>query len=101
MSWLLGVRRSEILTRYNERFAFERDKSLTDAPPDEQQILAALAAMEVDRNEILDALRTFDRKRIRQKFRGNRQLSKAEKKRLSDIRCLTNRGAIGDDLNKS
>lgn len=38
----------------------------------EEQLLDALAAIEVERNRFLEQLRTFERKRLREKMRGKR-----------------------------
>jgi hypothetical protein len=38
----------------------------------EERLLAAMAMVEVDRNRFLERLRSFERKRIREKLRGRR-----------------------------
>jgi hypothetical protein len=48
----------------------------TDNPPGEQQLMDALATLEVERNYLLEQLRHFERRRIREKLRGRRQPSR-------------------------
>jgi hypothetical protein len=45
---------------------------------DEERLLAALAAIEIDRNRFLERLRSFERKRLREKLRGRRSPRPAE-----------------------
>ena len=83
--WLTHERRSVILLRFCERFGIEIDSDTSFMKTDEGHLLDAIAAMEVERNQILDARRGYDRKRIRQKMRGRRHLSKAQNAQLYEI----------------
>jgi hypothetical protein len=51
---------------------------------EEAHLLAALQRIELARNQILELMRAFERKRIRQKYRGRRFPSKAEQLALSE-----------------
>ena len=72
MSFLSGERYRHLIERYDNRFHFYQDKT------DVNKLLLALAAMEIDRNQVLEELRAFDKKRLREKMRGKRTLSKVE-----------------------
>jgi hypothetical protein len=82
MSELCQVRRSVILTHYCERFAIKTEPDTFFLHITETQLWDALKAIEVDRNRILDALRGFQRMRIREKMRGRQTMSKAQSNTL-------------------
>ena len=64
-----------IMHRYDALFTFDAATHL----PSEEQVLAALIHAERERNQILEQLRQFERRRIRYKMQGKRQPSKHEK----------------------
>ena len=76
LSWMTHERFHETIARYDAQFHFHARRT-TEAP-----LLAALTAMERERNGILEKLRAFERKRMRAKMRGNRRLSAAEAQAL-------------------
>jgi hypothetical protein len=57
-------------------------------PMTEAQLLDRLTAIEVFRNRFLEKLRDFDRKRLRQKFKGRRQPGKKAVQALYKIEAL-------------
>ncbi|HEX2093759.1 MAG TPA: hypothetical protein VHG28_15260 [Longimicrobiaceae bacterium] len=54
-------------------------------PPSDEFLQGTLEALERERNRYLEGLRAFERRRIRAKHRGDRQLSKAERARLRGL----------------
>ena len=84
LAWLTRERYSITRAHFAERFSL-------DTPPQfsEDQLLDALAAVEVERNRVLERLRAFDRKRLRAKLRGQRQMSAAESAALREILAST------------
>ena len=56
-----------------QKFLATRSRFVDDSIRlDEERLLAAMAAIEIDRNRFLERLRSFDRKRIREKMHGRR-----------------------------
>lgn len=49
-----------------------------DNPPTPAQLLAALTAIEVKRNQYLERRRAFERRRVREKMRGKWQVTNTE-----------------------
>jgi hypothetical protein len=66
----------EAFTKVGERFGFDRESRLTT-----DQLLDALNYIERDRNMYLAAFHTFARRRIREKYWGQRQLTQADRER--------------------
>jgi hypothetical protein len=54
-------------------------------PPTDEFLRRTLDQLERARNEYLERLRVFERKRIRAKMQGNRQLSNAERTDLQEL----------------
>lgn len=54
-------------------------------PPSDEFLRRALDQVERARNEYLERLRVFERRRIRAKEHGNRQLCNAERAALRDL----------------
>lgn len=79
LSLLTGERYTQAVARYDTRFNFNPRKST------ERELLAALAAVESERNQILERVRAFERRRIREKMRGNRNLSEAHRRAWSEL----------------
>jgi hypothetical protein len=55
---------------------------------DEERLLAAMAAIEIERNRFLEQIRSFERKRIREKLRGRRSPRPADVAALYQIPLL-------------
>jgi hypothetical protein len=77
-----------ILHRYAAQLSFDAAPHL----PSEEQVLAALTQVERERNQILEQLRQFERRRIRHKMQGKRQPSKHEKDVLQSAIAQVRRG---------
>lgn len=77
LGWLTGKRYLQVRACYASRYSLDQPDKLTEA-----QLVAALAAMERDRNSYLEHLRAFEKKRIREKMRGQRHPRKADTERL-------------------
>jgi hypothetical protein len=73
LAWLTRQRYLLTRDRFAARFSLDPPEELT-----EDQLLDALTAIEVERNRVLEKVRAFDRKRLRAKLRGRRQMSAAE-----------------------
>ncbi|MBV9788371.1 MAG: hypothetical protein JOZ51_09370 [Chloroflexi bacterium] len=71
--WLTEQSFTHVRATFIDRFTLEGDRA-----PSEQQLAAALAALEVERHLFLERLRVFDRRRIRQKLRGQRRPRSAD-----------------------
>jgi hypothetical protein len=69
-----------IMQRYDAQFNFCYPQL-----PSNEQLAAALAQAERERNMILEHLRRFERRRIRQKMKGKRQLSRHERDCLGAV----------------
>ena len=82
---LTGRKFGQTRSGYAARFGFGGLYPATQA-----QMLGALTAMERDRNLYLAALRAFERKRIRQKMRGQRHPRKADREILFAAVVLLN-----------
>ncbi len=65
--WLTQQPYLQIRGAFTSQFALNGDRA-----PSEQRLLDALAALERARRQFLERLRAFERKRIRQKLRGQR-----------------------------
>jgi hypothetical protein len=73
-----------MLERLDQQFGFDRHRGSELPPPTDHQLLLVLATIESERNQHLTKRRAFERKRIRSKLRGNRQLSNVERAMLAD-----------------
>lgn len=80
MGWLTGRTFQQIRSRYAPPAEPGEPSRLNEA-----QVVTALAAIERDRNIYLEALRRFERLRIRQKQRGQRHPRKADKEVLVTV----------------
>lgn len=78
--WLTEQSFTHVRATFIDRFRLE-----SDGGPSEQQLAAALAALEVERHLFLEQLRVFDRRRIRQKLRGRRRPRSADVQALYDL----------------
>lgn len=78
-TWLSKESYTGITARY------EAQLDLTDKRLTEYHLLKALSAMVTDRNLIVENLRAFERKRIREKRSGRRTLSNIQQKELLEI----------------
>lgn len=63
-------------------------------PPADEFLRRTLDALERERNVYLAALRGWEMRRVRAKLRGNRQLSRAERDALAELRQRIAIGAI-------
>jgi hypothetical protein len=77
--WKTGEPFAQARDRLNAEFGFRR------RDPTEYQLLSTLAAIQSERNLILEQLRAYERHRIRQKMRGKRSVSQEEQKALSKL----------------
>jgi hypothetical protein len=71
--WLTRQPYHETRAAFNTQFGLDHSK-----PPAEQNLLDALATLEIARHRFLEQVRVFERKRIRQKLRGQRKPKAAE-----------------------
>ena len=69
---LTGERYTHALARYGDALGID----LTNVT--EQELLTALVCIESERNQILEQVRAFERKRVLEKRRGKRRLAKAD-----------------------
>lgn len=69
-----------------ERLGLAWTPDVRREPPSDAFLRATMDALERERNRCLDELRAFERRRIRAKLRGNRQLSRAEREALARLR---------------
>lgn len=77
LSWLTNRHFQEVRQSYVRNYSLDSPEG-----PTESQLLAALDAIEVERNLYLEKLRAFERKRIREKMKGQRHLRKGDIKAL-------------------
>jgi hypothetical protein len=77
LGWLTGRKYQQVRACYASQYSLDQP-----AEPTEAQLVAAMAAIERDRNAYLEQLRAFDIKRIRQKMRGQRHPRKADMEHL-------------------
>lgn len=70
-----GEKYGEIQARYNTQFGFN-DTDL----PSADSLLRAIAAVEVERNIYVERLRAFEKRRVKAKARGRRQMTKQEQR---------------------
>lgn len=75
LNWLTQEGYQAIMHRYDALLGFNAATHV----PSEEHMLAALTQVERERNQILEHLRQFERRRIRHKMQGKRQPSKHEK----------------------
>lgn len=75
--WLTQQSFLEVRAMFNDRFRLAGTRA-----PSEQQLLAALAVLEIERHLFLERLRVFDCRRIRQKLRGQRRPRSADMQAL-------------------
>jgi len=80
---LTGERYTHALARYADTLGID----LTNVT--EQELLTALARIESERNQILEQVRAFERKRVREKLRGKRRLGKADVVAFRELRDPT------------
>ena len=78
LCWLTGQPFGETKQRYNQGFHVNLGLGPLKIPT-EEALLKAIAAVEVERNQFLEQLRAFERRRIRDKMRGKRQPSKSDR----------------------
>src|SRR5437016_1933045 len=76
LAWKTGEPFSEARDRFDSQFGFRRKN------PTDYQLLSTLAAIERERNLVLQQLRAYERRRIREKLLGRRSISEAEQKAL-------------------
>src|SRR5689334_16442244 len=77
--WKSGEPFSQTSDRLHSRFGFRRKN------PTDYQLLSTLVAIERERNLILQDLQVYERRRIREKMRGRRHISKDEQKALHSL----------------
>jgi hypothetical protein len=70
-----GEKFGEIVDRFDSRFGFNAHRV-----PSEDSLLRAIDAVEVERNGYVERLRAFEKKRIKAKARGKRQMTKQEQR---------------------
>lgn len=80
--WLSRHSFQATYARFADEFSFDGG-GVADA---DERILRALDALEKERNQMLERLRAFDRKRASAKSRGRRTLANAESVELEAIR---------------
>ena len=73
LAWLRRERYLIVQSRYAKKYNLGSPNIPTEA-----NLLDAIATIEVDRNIFLEKIRSFERKRIREKFRGRRQPKKID-----------------------
>lgn len=78
---LTGARYASVSAYLGIDFLFEPGRE----PPSDEFLRRALEQVERERSVSLDRLRGFEKKRIRAKTRGNRQLSTAERTALREM----------------
>jgi len=69
---LTGERYTHALTRYSDT------RGIDFSSATEQELVTALARIQSERNQFLEQVRAFERKRVREKLRGKRRPSKAD-----------------------
>jgi hypothetical protein len=74
--WMTGEPFADARDRFAAQSGFRRQD------PTDQQLLAALALIERERNLALQQLRAYERRRIREKARGWRAIPESERKAL-------------------
>lgn len=70
--WLIKRKFNSTYLRYSNHFGFDTDISDADT-----RLSQAMDALEKERNLFLEKLRLFDKRRIREKIRGQRSPSKS------------------------
>lgn len=80
--WLTGARYRQML----EYLELDHSLQVPREPPTDEFLRRKLDEVERERSWYLERLRGFERKRIRAKMRGNRQLSTAERTALREMR---------------
>lgn len=80
--WLTGAGYRRML----EHLQLDHSHAIPRDPPTDEFLRRTLDHVERERSAYLERLRAFERKRIRAKVRGNRQLSSAERARLREMR---------------
>ena len=67
LGWLKRQKYQVVRARFASKYHLDSPNTPTEA-----DLLAALAAIEIERNTFLEKIRAFERKRIREKHRGQR-----------------------------
>jgi hypothetical protein len=80
--WLTGAGYRRML----EYLQLDHSPEVPRDPPTDEFLRRTLDEVERERSRYLERLRGFERKRIRAKMRGNRQLSAAERAVLREMR---------------
>lgn len=70
--WKTGEPFTKAVARLNSEFGFKTKD------PSDYQLLSTLAAVERERNLVLEKVRAFEHRRIREKIRGKRCISKKD-----------------------
>ena len=78
MAWLSGKSYLQMRSCYAAKYNLDRPNT-----PSPAQLIAPIAEIERDRNQYLEIQRAYDRKRLRQKLRGQRQPRKADSEILT------------------
>lgn len=92
--WMTGESFAGSRDRLNSQFGFRRRN------PTESQLLATLAAVERERNLILQQLRAYERRRIREKMLGRRTIPKDEQKALRRLYAMEPGAAFHPDASR-
>jgi hypothetical protein len=95
LGWLTGQPRSVVAACFTARLGFDALQ-----PGSEEQLQALVGAMEITRNRILEQVRAFDRKRMRDKWRNRRRPSVAQVSALQEAKLalLREAGPANKDL---
>jgi len=86
--WLTGLPFRATL----ERLGLTWTPAVPRDPPTDAFLRGTLDALERERNAYLDALRGCELRRVRAKLRGGRQLSRAERNALEELRLRADAG---------
>src|SRR3712207_2826671 len=92
--WKTGEPFSQVRNRLDAQFGF-RTRNPTD-----HQLLATLAAIERERNLVLQQLRDYERRRVREKAHGKRTIPEREQKALRRLYGMEPGAAFHPDLHR-
>ncbi len=81
--WLINGKFNSTYTRFSNHFGLD-----TDVPNAADRLSQAMEALEKERNLFLEKLRLFDKKRIREKARGQRSPSESAVEALYNLDWL-------------
>lgn len=81
LAWLTGQPRSIVAGCFTARLGFD-----ALLPKDEEHLRELLSAMEITRNQILEQVRSFERRRLREKARNHRSPRAAEVRALEETK---------------